>query len=260
MGRSPFPGPLAVSLVLHLLGGTFLWYSLSKESPAPRVKSIRVDIVSPPPNVAGEPPARAPAEAETAPEPEPEAAAPEPAPEAPAEPAPAPRPVPRDPVAAPTPPRRAPAKREADKPARRAQETAREAAPRTSETKSARTPTPATGRTPDPKSPGGEGLRIRSPGAECASPAYCNNIARQVQRYFRRPAEARSDRADVCFRILRNGSVDDIDVQRLRGSLVFKLALMEAVERAGQQRAFGALPGEFGQSFSVCVAMEPESS
>ncbi|MDQ3388829.1 MAG: TonB C-terminal domain-containing protein, partial [Gemmatimonadota bacterium] len=122
-----------------------------------------------------------------------------------------------------------------------------------------RTPTPATGKRPEASSPGGEGLRIRSPGAECASPAYCNNIARQVQRYFRRPQEARADRADVCFRILEGGGVDDIEVQRLRGSVVFKLALMEAVERAGQQKAFGALPGEMGENFNVCVAMEPES-
>lgn len=264
-----------VSLGLHalVLGGV-AWSLARTPVPLP-MKSIAVDIVSPPPNLAGEPPATAPATAEAAPEPEPEAAQPEAAAETPPQPEPelappapkkepAPVPEPKKPEpkkeAKPSTPAKTPPAREADRKAKRPLETAKERAEKPADAKSARSSVPATGRQPDPSSPGGEGLRVRSPGATCPDPAYCNNIVRQVQRYFRRPPESRSDRADVCFRILKNGGTDDIEVARLRGSLVFKLALMEAVEKAGQQRAFGALPREFGGSFNLCVSMEPEGS
>jgi outer membrane biosynthesis protein TonB len=272
-----FSRAVLVSAGLHVLGLAAVGWSLSGAEVPPRMKSIAVDIVSPPPNVAGEPPAAAPAAETAAPEPEPEAAQPETPAETPPQPVVQPEPTPptprKDPAPVPQPkkpepkkvekpsqPAKTPPAREADKKARRPQETASETGEKAAETKSARKPVAATGRTPDPSSPGGEGLRIRSPGAECPEPAYCNNVARQVQRYFRRPPESRSDRADVCFQILKSGGTDDIEVHRLRGSLVFKLALMEAVEKAGQQRAFGPLPRDFGDSFSVCVSMEPEGS
>jgi hypothetical protein len=93
----------------------------------------------------------------------------------------------------------------------------------------------------------------------CPSAAYCNNIAAMVQRYFRRPPDAYSDRGDVCFRIARNGSVSDLEVQRLRGSFAFRLALMEAVEQAARRNEFGPLPREFGSDWlPVCVGVTPQ--
>lgn len=267
--RTRFPVALAASAALHALVLAALWVSVSRASPPPRVRSIRVDIVSLAPNQAGEPPAEPPAAATTAPEPEPEAArppeappeAPEPEPLPPEKAAPAPAPAPKREPPKPE-PRPKPPAREADRTAKRPQETAKEAAPRTSDARSARNTAPATGREPDATSAGGEGVRIRTPGVDCPVEAYCNNIPRQVRRYFRRPANSRADRGNVCFRILPDGSADanTIDVRNLRGSIAFKLALMEAVEKAGQQRAFGALPREFGGSFTACVEMAPEGS
>lgn len=246
---------------LHAAALWGAWGFASTVEAPPRVRVFRVDIVSPPPNEAGEPSPVPPAPAEAAPEPEPVAAEPEPAPEPVPEPAPAPTPTKK----APTPPRevRKPPAPEAPREAKRPQESARRTEPRKQEeARPARTPAPATGERPDPASPGGEGLRIRTPGEECPDQAYCENVPRQVRRYFRRPAEARADRGNVCFRIVEGGAVDpnSIEVRALRGSIGFKLALIEAVERAGQQRAFGPLPRALGPAFPVCVSMEPERS
>jgi hypothetical protein len=92
----------------------------------------------------------------------------------------------------------------------------------------------------------------------CPSPEYCTNITKQVKRYFRRPPETTDERADVCFHITRSGAVDDIDVQRLRGGMVFKLALIEAVEQAGRRSEFGALPrNSASDGLDVCVEVSP---
>lgn len=240
------------------LGGA--WVSASSVEPPPRVRVFRVDIVSPPPSEAGEPSPVPPAPAETAPEPEPVPAEPEPAPQPAPEPEPVPAPAKKAP--APRPEARKPPAPEAQRESRRPQESARRTEQKKEDARSARTPAPATGERSDPSSPGGEGLRIRSPGEECPDQAYCENVPRQVRRYFRRPPEARADRGNVCFRIVEGGAVDpgSIEVRELRGSIAFKLALIEAVERAGQQRAFGPLPRALGAAFPVCVSMEPESS
>jgi hypothetical protein len=80
-----------------------------------------------------------------------------------------------------------------------------------------------------------------------------------VQRYFRRPPNAYSDRGDVCFRIARDGSVADLEVQRLRGSFQFRLALMEAVEQAARRNEFGPLPRQFSSDWlPVCVGVTPQ--
>ncbi|HET6765113.1 MAG TPA: TonB C-terminal domain-containing protein [Longimicrobiaceae bacterium] len=104
---------------------------------------------------------------------------------------------------------------------------------------------PATGANPVASSAGGEGLNVRTAGADFVDRAYLENIIRQVRRYFRPPAGAVSDRASVRFWIERDGSVAEITVVGGNGSFAFRSAAMEAVERAGRDNAFGRLPAAF---------------
>ncbi len=288
-------GALAVSLAMHLgVVGALVAVERAPEPPQPRVKVYAVNIVSPPPNVAGELPAEPPASsappAPAPPTPEPPAPdppAPEPTPPTPPEPKPEP---PKEPARTPA-PTRAPERPRPDRtseertpPASRTRTErtppATESRPRTTEkgrtdptsrtssssnsaTRSAgdgRRPGAATGRNPDASSPGGVGMNVRSPGEPCPSEGYCNNVSLQIRRFFRPPAGSAGGRGDVCFRILDDGSVDDVRAERVRGSAAFRLALMEAAEQAGLRKAFGRLPSAFGgDSFSVCVEMSPET-
>ncbi|MET0396990.1 MAG: TonB family protein [Longimicrobiaceae bacterium] len=276
-----FPLAVAASAGLHALALGGAWLSFSSAAPPPRPQVFKVDIVSPPPNLPGEPTAVAPAAGSTAPEPEPEAASPPPAPEpepAVSEPAkePEPSPVPAPPRRAepkrpeprPTPPKterpaeqlRPPATNPSPKRSDRPQETAQKAGPKTGEGASSRNPVPATGRNPDPGSPGGEGLSVRTEGAEFVDPAYLANIIRQLKRYFRPPPGAQRDEAEVRFWINRDGTVSDIAVGRSRGSFQFRAAAMEAVEQAGLAKAFGPLPRAYrGNRLPVAFTFEPES-
>lgn len=276
----------AFSAALHGALVLAAWGAAGAAKPPTPMKVYRVDIVSPPPNVAGAPPAEAPSGG-SPPVPEPATAAPEPEPEAAPEPIPAPptskpkppeprptpkaeepKPAPRTPVRpalekketpAPKPPPAEAARPKAAAPAP-APEKPRAAPSSTTAQAERNRATPATGREPVASSAGGEGLSVRTEGARCPSEQYCNNIVRQVKRYFRRPAEARADRGDVCFRIGRSGTVDDIGVERLRGSAVFKLALMEAVEQASLRKEFGSLPEAFGSDWlDVCVEVSPSN-
>ncbi|HET7230147.1 MAG TPA: hypothetical protein VFJ16_09105 [Longimicrobium sp.] len=117
-----------------------------------------------------------------------------------------------------------------------------------------------TGRNPNPNSAGGEGLNVSQRGAECPSAGYCENIERQLLRFFRRP-EGNNGSAEVCFTILRDGSTaDDIEVKRVRGGFAFRMAVQEAAEQAGLRKAFGALPRGFGaDEIRFCVAITPET-
>jgi hypothetical protein len=103
-------------------------------------------------------------------------------------------------------------------------------------------------------------LNIRTAGIRCPSPEYCNNIPRQVRRFFRRP-EGNPGAADVCFTVFRDGSVDDVHVERQRGGgIAFKMALIESVEQAALRKAFGPIPAEFNrESLPLCVEMAPNS-
>ena len=83
---------------------------------------------------------------------------------------------------------------------------------------------------------------MRTEGARFVEPGYLENIVRQVNRYFRRPSGSVTDEAEVRFWINRDGSVSDIEVIRSAGSFRFRAAAMEAVEQAGNRKAFGPLP------------------
>jgi outer membrane biosynthesis protein TonB len=299
------PGPLVVSLLLHgaAVGGIAL-ASGGEPRQEPKTKIYAVDIVSPPPNVAGAPPmealsnqepgpaapadaAPAPAaETPPAPEPEPEPPAPDP------EPAPPKAEAPKEPEKAPEPRRTPPPQRPATRPAP-APERPPATRPSTPANRPAATPekgratnsrpasgtgttggtgsgstrtrgdgtstAPATGSNPQANSPGGEGINIHVEGDPCPVAGYCERVTLQVQRYFRPPAGNASARGEICFRIQRDGSVTDIQAQRIRGgSAAFRLAMMEAAEAAGSRRAFGTLPAAFDpQRWRWCVELSP---
>ncbi|HEV7588468.1 MAG TPA: hypothetical protein VGO40_10165 [Longimicrobium sp.] len=269
----------AGSLALHaaVIAGLLLAEGAFGHAPprAPRMKVYAVNIVSPPPTVRGAPPIESPAPNAGGSQ----APAPRPAPPAPPPPpAPAPAAAPEPPRAVPSPPKepaRAPEPRTPE-PRRPATPTRPTTPPKPAAAPATRPPvTPPgpgagassagtgmrgapTGREPDPNSAGGEGLNVSQRGAECPSPGYCENIVRQVRRYFRRP-EGSSGTAETCFTIRRDGSVDDIEVRRVRGGFTFRMAVQEAVEQAGLRKAFGGLPAAFGATeLPVCVDISPE--
>lgn len=86
---------------------------------------------------------------------------------------------------------------------------------------------------------------------------YCENVTRQVRRFFRPPANSAGARGDLCFRIMRDGSVTDIRTERVSGSAVFRIQMMEAAEAAGSRRAFGTLPSAFADGTPWCVTLTP---
>jgi hypothetical protein len=95
----------------------------------------------------------------------------------------------------------------------------------------------------------------------CPTAGYCTNIVRQVRRFFRAPESASGGSGNVCFRIMRDGSVAEISTERVRGGAAFRLALMEAAEQAGNRKAFGVLPSAFGgEELPVCVEITPQMS
>jgi outer membrane biosynthesis protein TonB len=287
-GRGPgnLRSALIFSAVLHVGVISYFWVGASRGAPVEPMRVYAVNIVSPPPRTAGEraPERVAPEETQT-PAATPEASPPpEPQPEPPAETPPTPEPQPAETPPqpqpqTPPPPAREPSRANAtttrttpppaqperatqrqtpqprrDEPARRPTPTP----PREAEV--AERTTPSSGEAPSPTSRGGENLAIRTQGMTCPSEEYCNNIVRQVTRYFRRPAQSRLDRADVCFRIARNGSVADIRVERLNGAFAFGVAASEAVEQAGMRNEFGPLPRAFSSDeLPVCVAFTPET-
>jgi hypothetical protein len=91
----------------------------------------------------------------------------------------------------------------------------------------------------------------------CPVAGYCERVVSEVGRFFRPPAGAADAAGEVCFRIQRDGSVTDIQAQRVRGgSAAFRLAMMEAVEDAGSRRVFGPLPDVFDpQRLRWCVEL-----
>ncbi|WP_420130574.1 hypothetical protein [Longimicrobium sp.] len=299
---------LGASLLLH---AAIVGFAVVAEGAPPRPPKTRVyavDIVSPPPNVAGEMPAEPPATQEPgpaaaaepaaaeptppAPDPTPPVPDPEPAPprEAPKEPVKAPEPrrtPPEQPKARPTPPPEQPKQRPATTPSRPSTATPSTNRPATQPSTTDRPATnrpsgtsgqsgagsgpnrtqgtgtrtgPATGNNPVASSPGGEGLNIHVEGDPCPVAGYCENVTRQVNRFFRPPPESTSGRGEVCFRIQRDGSVTSIETQRVRGGAAFRIAMMEAAEAAGSRRAFGALPGAFDPArWRWCVELTPRS-
>ncbi len=93
--------------------------------------------------------------------------------------------------------------------------------------------------------------------APCPVAGYCERVVSEVGRFFHPPVGAADAAGEVCFRIQRDGSVTEIQTQRVRaGGAAFRLAMMEAVEDAGSRRVFGPLPDVFDpQRLRWCVEL-----
>ena len=247
--RGSLRGAMVASGVLHAALIVAVAIGAARAASLPKMKVYAVNIVSPPPQEAGEPtPASAapePAVAEPEPPPpEPPLPEPDPAP-------PVPKPAPPEPEPKPAPPKenKAPPKEPEKKPEPKPappKETKSEPRPKQEEPQpEPPKPTPSRGDNPVASSAGGEGLNVRTEGAEFVDAAYLQNIVRQINRYFRRPTDARTDAAEVRFWINRDGTVSDIETVQATGSFSFRAAAMEAVEQAGLNRAFGPLPDAY---------------
>ena len=222
-GRSQRPARRAVlaSVLLHIAAIGGFWAARIGMAPEPQDFVVyRVNIVSPPPQVAGEP--------EPEPTPPPLVVTP-PVEVAPPLPKPQPKPVEKPP--------------EATKPAPAAEKPA--------------PAKPVAGARPDAASAGGENLNVQMAGEEFPEPAYLENIIRQINRYFRWTGTGRP-RVEVSFVILRDGSVRDIKVLQPSGNLEFDFKAMGAIEQAGKRGAFGNLPAAWrGDHLAVSFYFQP---
>jgi outer membrane biosynthesis protein TonB len=175
----------------------------------PQLEQFRVTLISPPPQVQG-PPTPVATTTPVAVRPEP----PKPEP---------PRPKKPEPVK--EPPR------------------TQAARPRPVEKKPADAP-PARGPDPKPGPVGGENINVQQDGRDFQFPDYLENIALQINRYFRWNGPPDLE-AEVLFYIMRNGSVGGIRVVRKSGNFRFDLQTVEALDEVGRARAFGPLPEDW---------------
>ena len=238
--RRRFRAALLGSGVLHGAVIAVFWLASRGAAEVPRMRVYSVNIVSPPPREQGEwspAPTGAPTD-------EPEVEEPDLAPAPPPEPEPEPSPAPKATTRPATP---APKETPKAAPPREEPTASPAPAPKAPAPKAGNSGTGdrSTGAEPDPTSAGGEGLDVRTEGARFVEPGYLENIVRQVNRYFRRPAGSVTDEAEIRFWINRDGSVSDISVVRSSGSFRFRTAAMEAVEQAGTRKAFGPLPSGY---------------
>lgn len=189
-----------VVLVAGLIGGSLVF-----APELPQFEVYRVQLISPPPQVAGAPqPAVTPPVVRREP------------PRVTEPPPPTQRPQPQRPVET--------------KPVEQPQERPEE-------------PEPVRGRNPDPDSPGGENIEVNMEGQEFPYPDYLQNIILQLNRYFRWSGSP-SLEGEVAFYIQPDGSVGagSIRVVQKSGDFNFDLEMMSAVEQAGRRNAFGPLP------------------
>lgn len=95
---------------------------------------------------------------------------------------------------------------------------------------------------------GEEEVNIDLEGRSCGellTQAYCDNITRQVYRYWRRPTGGRNLSAEISFVIREDGSVTDVEWKQRSGDPAFDLEARGAIEAAGKERAFGSLPERY---------------
>jgi outer membrane biosynthesis protein TonB len=195
----------------------------------PEFRAYRVNLVSPPPQQAGEP---------------------EPVIETPQIVAPPPAETPL-PQVEPTPP--APQPRPAPEPAQQPRQTPptpTQQAPPTptppTERPPVREPTPTRGNNPQPVQVGGDGVNVRQDGMEFPYPDYLNNVVLQIHNHFRWSGASNLE-AQVTFYILRDGAVGGLEVTRRSGNLAFDLEAAGAIEQVAARGRFGALPAGWQQ-------------
>ena len=95
---------------------------------------------------------------------------------------------------------------------------------------------------------GGRGTdvaNVRTEGIEFPYRGYLDNIVRQVAVRFKPDNPNAPLRAEVWFRIHRDGSVTDVRFLTRSGVYAFDLEAQGAIEAAARDRAFGALPTGF---------------
>ena len=208
-GRNPGKGPIAGSVAIHLIVlASFVATGITTaRKPPMEFQSVEINLVSPPPQVKGEPePVETTAPVVTTPTPPPPEAKPKPV--------------------------------EKPKPATQA------AVPKPVVSKP-KDPKPAQGDRPQPVAIGGEDVNIRQEGAPFPYPDYLARIVTQLPRYLRPPPGVRNLTVEVVFSIRRDGSVGDIEVSKGSGNLDFDVKAADAVENAGRAKFAGPLPEGF---------------
>lgn len=204
----PGRGALMGSILFHfgLVGAVFAVSIIKPDEP--EFVTYRVSIVSPPPQVQGEPAPTPPPEEKIVARPEPE---PEPPP-------PVEKPKPKPP-----------------------EEKRVERTPVADTTPKPKDPEPVKGNAPDSTSAGGVGVNVDIPGQDFPFPEYLENIILQINRYFRWTGSS-SPTAMVAFFINRDGSVGGLSIVERSADYRFNVEAMSAIEQAGKRGAFGPLP------------------
>lgn len=199
----PSKGSVFLSLLTHGGVAAAFWVAgLTVTDQLPEFEVYRVELVSPPPQVEGEPEPVTPTQpvVEQPEPPEPEVQQTEPQPQV------------------------------------QTQSAVQQEVPRKVEE-----PKPAQGNNPEPVEVGGEGANVRIEGQEFPFPEYLENIVLQLPRYLRWSG-APNLSATVIFYIASDGSVGGLRLDRQSGNFNFDLEAMSAVEQAGRRGAFGPLP------------------
>lgn len=214
----PGKGSLAGSAAVHLVAVVVAFLSQAGFHSRPEFVTYRIELVSPPPTVVGEPEPEPVQEELVVETPEPE---PEPEPEE-TPPPPEPEPSPREEE---TPPPDTDVRQPEPEPAER------ETPPRSPDAEPSRERS-------------GEGINVRLEGLRRDYPAYYENIIRQIQRCFRWRGSG-NPTATVQFTVDREGGVSELRFVRRSGDPAFDFEAMGAVECAGTGARFGPLPEEF---------------
>jgi TonB family protein len=117
--------------------------------------------------------------------------------------------------------------------------------------------TPLPGETP---STGNDQLTFRQDGLRFPYPEYLENIVTQIRKRWAAPAARNARlRVEVAFTIQRDGTVTGITYVRRSNNLLFDAEALGAIERAGRERAFGALPsGWNGESLPIAFNFTPD--
>lgn len=104
-------------------------------------------------------------------------------------------------------------------------------------------PEPPRGASPKPDSPGGEGVNVDIAGQDFPFPDYLQNIILQLNRYFRWAGNPNlKGTVAFAIERDGTVSKGSIQVVQKSGDWNFDLQMMGAVEQAGNRRAFDSLP------------------
>lgn len=108
-------------------------------------------------------------------------------------------------------------------------------------------------------STGGDELTFRQEGLQFQYPEYLERVITEIRRRWGSPSGASRLTATVDFTIERDGSVTGIRLAKSSGDFTFNTEALGAIERAGREGAFGALPGGFnGESLPIAFTFKPE--